>query len=65
MGYISCIVFKPSGKYYTDEVVQYSDSILADYLIPDEVRKNRAIPSMFYMGATIERGVPFLILPEK
>ena len=65
MGYIKCIVFKPSGKYYTDEHVPYSNGILADYQIPDEISKNRAIPDMYYMGTTIENQVPFLILPKE
>lgn len=65
MPYIKCTVFKPSGKYYTDEMVYYSNSILADYQIPEEVRKNRSMPSMFYVCETIEHEVPFLIIPEE
>lgn len=64
MPYINCTVFKPSGKYYTDEMVYYSDCILADYQIPSEICKNRSMPSMFYLGKTIESEVPFLIIPE-
>ena len=62
--YIKCIVFKPSGKYYTDEYVYYSDSIMADYQVPDEIRRNRDYKSMYNMGMTPENKVPFLIKPE-
>jgi len=65
MPYINCMVFKPSGKYYTNEMVYYSDCMLANYQIPDEVRKHRSIVNMFYVGETIDHGVPFLILPEE
>ena len=64
MHFIKCTVFRPSGKYYTDEYVPCTDSVLADYQIPDEVRKNRLIPDMFYVGMIPESGVPFLVKPE-
>lgn len=64
MPYIKCIVFKPSGKYYTNEMVYYSSNILSEYQIPDEVRRNRLMPDMFYVIKLIEDGIPFLIIPE-
>ena len=65
MKYIKCAVFRELGKYYIDEYVPYSDNIMLDYQIPDEIRKNRAIPDMYYMGTTIEHKIPFLIIPEE
>lgn len=64
MQYIKCTVFRPSGKYYTDEYVPYPDTTLADYEIPDEVRRNRNISDMFYVGKTPENDIPFLVKPE-
>ncbi|MCK4527993.1 hypothetical protein KAW18_11545 [candidate division WOR-3 bacterium] len=63
MSFIKCTVFKPSGKYYTDERVLISIDI-NDFDIPDEVRKNRDLKDMIYVGKTIEHEVPFLINPE-
>lgn len=64
MNIIKCIVFKSSGKYYTDEAVIIPDGI-QDWDIPDRIREGRMIPDMYYMGYTMKHEVPFLVKPDR
>ena len=60
MSYIKCIVFKKTGKYYTDENVFVNDDT-NDYDIPQQIYENREIEDMIYIGKTLKFNVPFLI----
>jgi len=60
---IKCIVFRPSGKCYTDEFVKIPIDTPSDS-IPDRVKNHRSIKSMIYVGETQRYKVPFLIPAE-
>lgn len=59
MSYISCTVFKKSGKYYTDEEVYVGDNV-PDWDISQKIFENREIAGMIYVGIT-SNNVPFLV----
>lgn len=60
MVYIKCIVFRPSGSYYTDEQVYIRDNVL-DFDVPQHVYQNREMENMVYVGKTPAYNVPFLV----
>lgn len=64
MNIIKCMVFKPSGKYYTDDAVIIPDGT-PDWEIPDRVRESRIMEDMYYVGCTVKHSVPFLIKPDR
>lgn len=60
MVYINCIVFKKTGKYYTDEKM-FVNNDTTDYDTPQQIYENREIEDMIYVGITPAFKLPFLV----
>lgn len=60
MAKINVTIFKPSGKWYTDEDMEVPNDIV-DYNMPEFVEKNARIRNMTYLFHGIEYEVPYLV----
>lgn len=53
-------ILKPSGKWYTDEIITIPDNI-QDSDVSDYIKCNAIIRNMMYLYSSIKYGIPTIV----
>ena len=53
-------IFKPYGKWYTDEIITISNNI-QDSDVSDYIKCNATIRNMMYLYSSIKHGIPTIV----